>query len=62
MDVHAGACPIMVRLGHEGGVELMRPRRRLHRALQQQAVKRGGNGIGAMLEIDLELSWTGLPA
>ncbi len=60
MDVHARAGPIVVRLGHEGGVELVRPRRRLHRALQQQAVERRGNRIGAMLEIDLELAGTRL--
>ena len=38
----------------------MRSRRRLHRALQQQAVERRGDRIGAMLEIDLELAGTGL--
>ena len=60
MHMHARAGPIVMRLGHEGGVELVRPRRRLHRALQQQAVERRGDRIGAMLEIDLELAGTRL--
>ena len=46
--------------GHEGGFEPMRPRRRLHRALQQEPVESGGDGIGAMLQIDFELPGTGL--
>ena len=36
----------------------MRSRRSLHRALQQQAVERRGDRIGAMLQIDLELAGT----
>ena len=60
MHMHARAGPIVMRLGHEGGIELVRPRRRLHRALQQQAVERRADRIGAMLEIDLELAGTRL--
>ena len=60
VDVHARAGPVVVRLGHEGGFEPMRSRRGLHRALQQQAVERGGDRIGAMLQIDLELAGTRL--
>ncbi len=60
MDVHARSGPIVMRLGHERGVELVGPRRGLHRTLQQQAVESRGHGIGAMLEIDLELTGAGL--
>ncbi len=55
-DGHAsGAGPIMVRLRHERRIELVRMRRGLHRALQKQAIERGPQNIGAVLQIDLEL-------
>lgn len=43
-------------LAMKGGVELVRPGRRLHRALQQQALESGSDGVRAMLQIDLELA------
>ena len=58
MDVHAGACPVVMRLGHESGLEPMRPRSCLDRALQQQAVQRCANCVGTFFEVDLELAWT----
>src|SRR5689334_14680799 len=58
--MHARARPVVMRLGHEGGFELMRPRRCLDCALQQQAVESCTESIRAMLQIDLELTWSGL--
>src|SRR4029077_2571246 len=42
------------------GLELMRQRRRLNRTLQQQAVESRADRVRAMLEVDLELSWSRL--
>ena len=60
MHVHARASPIVMRLGHERSVELVRPRRRLDRALQEQTVERRADRIWTMLEVDLELAGTRL--
>jgi hypothetical protein len=54
----ARARPVVMRLGHERGVELMRSRRRLDGALEKETFERGRLCIRTMLEVDLELART----
>ena len=57
VDVHPRTGPVVMRLGHEGRIEIMRAGGSLDRALQQYAVERGRQGI-AVLQVDFKLAGT----
>ena len=54
MDMHAGAGPVVMRLGHEGCFEIMRAGGGLDGALEQQASS-AADSASAVLQVDLEL-------